>query len=142
MSHDLYRELILAHAQSPSNRGTLPNAACVSHQDNPTCGDEIDLYADVQNGRIVEIRFVSQGCAISTASASMMTEAVKGCTLDEAARRLANFRAFITAGDPLDPSLQELESLEGVRRLPARVKCAMLAWRALEEVIACGRAAR
>jgi nitrogen fixation NifU-like protein len=139
MSHDLYRELILAHAQSPSNHGKLPDAPCISHQDNPTCGDEIDLYADIRDGVIVAVRFESRGCAISTASASMMTEAVKGCTVDEAARLLASFRAFITAGDLLDPALEELEALEGVRRLPARVKCAMLGWRALEDVIACGR---
>lgn len=139
MSHDLYREVILAHAQSPYNHGTLPDATCHSHQDNPTCGDEIDLYAEVGDGRIVDVRFESQGCAISTASASMMTEAIKGRTVEDAARLLASFRAFITAGDLLDPTLEELEALEGVRRLPARVKCAMLAWRALEEVIACGR---
>jgi nitrogen fixation NifU-like protein len=139
-AHDLYREVILAHAQAPHNTGALPDACCKAHRDNPTCGDEIDLYADIHDGVIVDIGYEAAGCAISTAAASMMTDAVKGVTTDEAARLLANFRAFIMTGDALDPALEELETLEGVRQLPARVKCALLAWRALEDVLAGGRA--
>ncbi|MDX2139493.1 MAG: SUF system NifU family Fe-S cluster assembly protein [Chloroflexota bacterium] len=135
-AHDLYREVILAHAQAPHNTGALPDACCKTHRDNPTCGDAIDLHADIHDGVIVDIRYESAGCAISTASASMMTDAVKGISSVEAAQLLANFRAFITTGDALDPALEELEALEGVRQLPARVKCALLAWRALEDVLA------
>jgi nitrogen fixation NifU-like protein len=117
----------------------LTDVCCQAHRDNPTCGDEIDLYADIQDGVIVALRYETAGCAISTASASMMTDALTGVSTDEAARLLANFRAFITNTAELDPVLEELEALEGVRHLPARVKCALLAWWALEDVLAEGR---
>jgi nitrogen fixation NifU-like protein len=134
-AHDLYREIILAHARDPHNAGTLPDACCQAHLDNITCGDEIDLYADIRDGVIVALRFQAQGCAITTASASMMTDAVIGQTTAEAARLLESFRAFFTDAAPLDPALEELEAFEGVRQLPARVKCALLAWNALESVL-------
>jgi nitrogen fixation NifU-like protein len=134
-AHDLYREIILAHARDPHNAGALPDACCKAHLENITCGDEIDLHADIRDGVIRAIRFHAEGCAITTASASMMTDAVSGRTTDEAARLLGSFRAFITDGTPLDPALDELEAFEGVRQLPARVKCALLAWNALEMVL-------
>lgn len=132
---DMYREVILAHAQDPLHSGALPNATHCVHRENTSCGDAIDLCAIIEDGVLVDLRYESAGCAISTASASMMTDALIGKTKDEAAALLANFRAFLIEHSALDAALEELDALEGVRQFPARVKCALLAWQALEEIV-------
>ncbi len=131
----LYQETILDHCKNPRNYGALSGTGVAIHQENPSCGDQIDLQIVVADQHIQSIKFTSQGCAISKASASMMTEIVDGKTRDEAHASIAAFRAMITQGDALPDELGELEALEGVRKFPVRVKCAMLAWNALEKLL-------
>ncbi len=137
---DLYQSVILDHSRKPRNFGELPLDACVHvHGDNPSCGDEIDMFVKFGNeGNIENIKFSGQGCAISQASASMMTIKVKGKSREVAARMGAAFRGVVTGQNRVTPdedALGELILLEGVQQFPQRVKCAMLAWRALEQAM-------
>ncbi|MBX5466511.1 MAG: SUF system NifU family Fe-S cluster assembly protein [Firmicutes bacterium] len=130
----LYRETILDHNRSPRNRGQLPDATATVGLLNPTCGDQIRLDVKVVDQRVVDIRFTGHGCAISMASASMMTEAVKGKTVEEALGLARDFKRFLTGERP-QHDLGELEALSGVSRYPSRVKCATLAHNALEQAL-------
>ncbi len=130
----LYQETILDHAHSPRNQGTLDGPKVAIHQENPSCGDQIDLQVLVDDGRVKALRFTGRGCAISQASASLMTLAVEGKTLEDAHRIIGEFRDMIVEGE-LNDELGDLEALSGVRKFPVRVKCAMLAWNALEKLI-------
>ncbi len=131
---DIYRETILDHNQIPRNKGTLPNPTASVGLLNPTCGDQIRLDVVVADGKITDIRFDGQGCAISMASASMMTEAVKGHSVAEGLALARSFKAFLT-GRPSEEDLGELSALEGVSQFPSRVKCATLAHNALEKAL-------
>jgi nitrogen fixation NifU-like protein len=128
---DLYREVILEHYKSPRNRGQVeaPGALRVELQ-NPTCGDEIQLSLDVRDGVVVDARFTGRGCSISMASASLMTEALKGRPVADALRLAGDFKAML-AGAPPAEGLGDLVALSGVSRFPVRVKCATLAWNAM-----------
>ncbi|MBV9009670.1 MAG: SUF system NifU family Fe-S cluster assembly protein [Verrucomicrobia bacterium] len=134
---ELYQEVILDHSRRPRNFGELTDATVRVHGDNPACGDEIDLavkFAD--DGAFEQIKFTGQGCAISQASASMMTQKVKGKTRDDAASMLRAFHDLVTQGGDDEPTmLGDVQLLRGVRKFPQRVKCAMLAWRALEQAL-------
>ncbi|OAI42067.1 hypothetical protein AYO38_11735 [bacterium SCGC AG-212-C10] len=130
---DLAREAILDHYRRPRNRGTLPAPAAHYEGMNPVCGDEILLDVHADGGTIVDLAFGGQGCSISQASASMMTEKVKGRTLDEIERTVALFRAMMIDGAEPAAELGDLESLQGVAKYPARVKCALLCWNVLQE---------
>ena len=132
---ELYKEIILKHYQNPKNYGVLPDANRAAGGHNPSCGDQVEVMLKVEEGRILEARFQGQGCAISTASASLMTEAVKGKRVEEALELARKFKAMVVEGAPPDPGLGDLVALSGVARLPARVKCATLAWNALEEAL-------
>jgi nitrogen fixation NifU-like protein len=148
---DLYREIILDHYRNPRNRGELaaPPATRVEGF-NPLCGDEIVLYLDVEGGVVQDIRIGGQGCSISQSSASMMSSAVKGKTLDEVRALSRAFKGMMSiheqsldgngdeaaAGDALDPAaegakLGDLEALRGVVKFPVRIKCATLSWNTL-----------
>jgi len=129
---DLYRETILDHNQSPRNRGHLEHPTRVVGLLNPTCGDQIQLELEIHDGRIADIRFEGHGCSISMASASMLTEAVKGQPVDQALTLARSFKAFLT-GEPSPVPLGDLEALKGVSQFPSRVKCATLAHNALEK---------
>ena len=137
---DLYQSVILDHSRKPRNFGELHGEGCLHvHGDNPSCGDEIDVYVKFNaNDAVEEIKFSGQGCAISQASASMMTQKIKGKQRAEATKAAHVFRGIVT-GDDRQPqeeeALGELILLEGVQQFPQRVKCAMLAWRALEQAI-------
>jgi nitrogen fixation protein NifU and related proteins len=134
---ELYQEVILDHSRRPRNFGELADAAVRVHGDNPACGDEIDLGVKFgTDGSVDEIKFSGHGCAISQASASMMTMKLKGKSRAVAREMLGAFHALV-AGDGDDPGaiLGDLRLLRGVRKFPQRVKCAMLAWRALEEAL-------
>ena len=135
---ELYQEVILDHSRRPRNFGTLPNADVLVHGDNPSCGDEIHLGIHFDpEGKLAEIKFSGQGCAISQASASMMTLKLKGKTRDEAAELSRTFKNLVTGEAPPESrTLGDLQLLQGVRRFPQRVKCAMLAWRAVEQALA------
>jgi nitrogen fixation NifU-like protein len=134
---ELYQEVILDHSRRPRNFGTLPNADVLVHGDNPACGDEIHLGVRFgSDGKLEEIKFSGQGCAISQASASMMTMKLKGKTRAEAAALAHIFKNLVT-GEPAGETkpLGDLQLLQGVRKFPQRVKCAMLAWRAVEQAL-------
>ncbi len=132
---ELYKEIILTHYKSPKNRGVLADATVSSGGHNPSCGDQVELFLKLDGDRVVEASFDGDGCAISQASASLLTEAVKGKTVEEALALAKKFRAMVVEGKAPDPELGDLAALSGVAQLPSRVKCATLAWNALEEAL-------
>lgn len=131
---DLYQEVIFDHYRSPRNYGPLAAANREAEGHNPLCGDHVKLHLRVENGVIRDAHFEGAGCAISTASASLMTESLKGRREDEALRMKEDFQRMVTGGgDPED--LGKLEALAGVREFPQRVKCATLAWHTLQAAL-------
>jgi nitrogen fixation protein NifU and related proteins len=134
----LYQEMILDHYRKPRNKGTMENADRTVAMRNPLCGDEVDLQVKFSPGAIEDLKFTGRGCSISQASASMMTQIVKGKSPEEAEQLRKKFRDMIMGDSSLasDTSLGSLRSLVGVSRFPARVRCALLAWNALEEAMA------
>ncbi len=132
----LYQEIILEHYKNPRNFGKLDESRAKVHYENPSCGDQIDLQIVVsEDGTIEDIRFQGRGCAISQASASLMTEAVKGKSVEEARKLIAGFKHLMTGESEPEVDLGDLEALSGVRKFPVRVKCAMLAWTALTSLL-------
>jgi nitrogen fixation NifU-like protein len=134
---ELYQQVILDHSRRPRNFGEMAGEAVRVHGDNPSCGDEINLAVKFgAEGGIEDVKFTGQGCAISQASASLMTMKVKGKTRHEAEAMLRGFHDLVTVDVP-EPAKQlgDLRLLQGVRKFPQRVKCAMLAWRALEQAM-------
>ncbi|NGQ95273.1 SUF system NifU family Fe-S cluster assembly protein [Brevibacillus sp. SYP-B805] len=134
---DLYRRVIMDHYQKPRNRGKLDEAeGLIVHLNNPTCGDSISLSLKLENGRVADARFLGEGCSISMSSASMMTEAVKGKTVEEALHLAQVFSELMQGKEPDESiDLGDIEALSGVAKFPARIKCATLAWKALEQGI-------
>jgi nitrogen fixation protein NifU and related proteins len=147
---ELYQDIILDHGRHPRNFHALPHPTHLARGHNPLCGDRVTVYLAVDRGRIADVSFEGRGCAISTASSSLMTEVLKGKTLDEAHRLFARFHARVTGSDPqeldaeLPESLQDdvdrLEPLTGVKAYPVRVKCATLPWHAFEAALKSGLA--
>ncbi|MDE1949853.1 MAG: SUF system NifU family Fe-S cluster assembly protein [Burkholderiales bacterium] len=134
---DLYQELVLEHKRSPRNFGTLAAPTNEARGRNPQCGDDLGVQLDLAEGRVRDIRFQGQGCAICIASASMMSEAVKGRELEFARQLHDRFHAVLTGElEPEDAQLGKLISLAGVRRYPGRIKCAMLGWHAMMHALA------
>lgn len=135
---DLYQQVILDHSKNPRNYGELAVDCVHVHGDNPTCGDEIDVWVKFgPEGRVEDIKFTGQGCAISQASTSMMTVKVKGADAAKTRAMLEDF-CHVVLGDAAvqdEEALGELILLEGVQKFPQRVKCAMLGWRALEQAL-------
>ena len=133
---ELYQQVILDHSKRPRNYGELPAAVSV-HGDNPSCGDEIDLHVKFRaDGGVEDVKFTGTGCAISQASASLMTMKLKGRPRDEAEAMLRAFHQLVTTDvQPGQKGLGDLILLGGVRKFPQRVKCAMLAWRAFEQAL-------
>jgi nitrogen fixation protein NifU and related proteins len=149
---DLYREIILDHYRSPRNRGELPVPPATRAEGfNPLCGDEIQVYLNVDGDRIDDVKIGGQGCSISQSSASMMSAAVKGRTLDEARALIRAFKSMMSVhehrlggdaeGDDSDVAavadpevkLGDLEALQGVVKFPVRIKCATLSWNTLQQ---------
>jgi len=136
---DLYQEVILDHNRRPRNFGTLTGATRIADGHNPLCGDRLRLYLKLDGDRIENISFEGSGCAISKASASLMTDAVKGRSTGEAMALFDRFHHVVTT--PIDEAIDEasvgkLAALAGVREFPARVKCASLAWHTLKAALA------
>jgi nitrogen fixation NifU-like protein len=134
----LYQEMILDHYRRPRNKGTLEKADASVEMKNPLCGDEIAVHVAFDGSSVRDLRFSGRGCSISQASASMMTQLVKGKSADEITQIWKLFRELML-GDSnaaLDDRLVTLRPLSGVARFPARVKCALLAWNALESALA------
>ena len=132
---ELYQEVILDHSRRPRNFGELPDAAVRVHGDNPACGDEIHLAVKFDSaGGLQEIKFTGHGCAISQASASLMTLKLKGKNRGDALEMLRAFHDLVTSETNDAPkTLGDLRVMRGVRKFPQRVKCAMLPWRAVEQ---------
>ena len=135
---ELYQEVILDHSKRPRNFGTLEGASHRARGDNPICGDKLTLYLTVKDGTVEEVCFEGKGCAISTASASMLTQLVKGKRTDEALDLFERFHTVLTTPPDEDVdlgSLGKLAALAGVREFPVRVKCASLAWHTLNAAL-------
>jgi nitrogen fixation NifU-like protein len=146
---DLYREIILDHYRAPRNQGELPvPPANKVEAFNPLCGDEVTLYLDIDSGEVRDLKIAGQGCSISQASSSMMSAAVKGKDVDEIRRLIRAFKALMSIhesklegesdGSDLSRDLEgvrlgDLEALQGVVKFPVRIKCATLAWNALQQ---------
>ena len=129
---DLYQEVILDHNRRPRNFGALPSANHQAEGYNPLCGDKVTVFLDLQDGRIQDVAFQGAGCAISTASASLMTEALKGKTVEEVREIFQGFHDLVTTGEGEgSEELGKLAVFSGVREFPMRVKCATLAWHTL-----------
>jgi nitrogen fixation NifU-like protein len=138
---DLYQQVVLDHNRSPRNFKALDDANRTAEGTNPLCGDEITLYLRVEDGLVQDVGFQGSGCAISQASASLMTSAIKGKTKEEAEELFRAFHAMVTAGPETEPDtkkLGKLAALGGVRQFPARVKCANLPWHTLHEALSGG----
>lgn len=132
---DLYRRVIMDHYKNPRNRGTFDNDAVTVNLNNPTCGDRISLQLLLKDGIVQEAKYTGEGCSISMSSASMMTEAVKGKTMDQALD-MANRFSSLMKGEEVDfDDYEDLDALSGVNKFPARIKCATLAWNALRKGI-------
>src|SRR5688572_7831767 len=131
---DLYREVILDHYRNPRNKGTLIEPTCKSEGYNPVCGDEIAVELLLDDGLIKDVAFHGRGCSISQASGSMMTDAVKGMSRQEAKGLAEAFKRLMTNPEE-EPAedIGDLEAFQGVAKFPVRVKCATLAWHVLEE---------
>jgi nitrogen fixation NifU-like protein len=136
---ELYQQVILDHSKRPRHRGPLPVPPAVAAEGvNPSCGDEVTVWVEfAPDGTLARVHFDGQGCAISQAAASVMTVRCTGLTKDDARARIAAFQDVLTGNaEPDLATLGELAAFAGVRRFPQRVKCAMLAWRALEKLLA------
>jgi nitrogen fixation NifU-like protein len=147
---DLYREIILDHYRSPRNRGELPTPPATRVEGfNPLCGDEIVVFVEIEDGVVKDIRIAGQGCSISQSSASMMSAAVKGKSLDEVQALTRAFKGMMSIHEQTldgeeaelpsepDPGLKlgDLEALRGVVKFPVRIKCATLSWNTLLQAI-------
>jgi nitrogen fixation protein NifU and related proteins len=135
MINDLYQETLLHHAKRPRNFQLLEDANRKAEGYNPLCGDRCKVFLKEHGGVIDDVTFQGVGCAISTASASLMTEALKGRTVGEAETLLARFHELLTRDQPLPKDLGKLVVFSGVREFPARVKCATLAWHTLRAAL-------
>ena len=134
---ELYQEVIFDHNRHPRNFGKLEDANRHADGNNPLCGDKLSLYLKIEGDVITDVRFEGMGCAISTASASLMTERLKGMKVADAEALFHKFHAVVTEDDQgtAGPELGKLSVLIGVRDYPARVKCATLAWHTLEAAL-------
>ena len=133
---ELYRDVILDHYRSPRNKGQLSDPTIVSEGVNPLCGDEINLQIHLAGDKVEDIKFHGRGCSISQSSSSMMTELLKGKSLEQATSLAAAFKGMMQGKEPEAlEELGDLEALQGVRKYPVRIKCALLAWTTLEEGI-------
>lgn len=131
---DLYQEVIFDHNRNPRNFHALDNATHYADGHNPLCGDQLTVYAIVNDDIVQEVSFIGHGCAISKSSASLMTEAVRGKSIAEVEELFQNIHAMLTEAHP-DCDMGKLEVLSGVREFPSRVKCATLAWHTLHNAI-------
>ncbi|TKC15406.1 Fe-S cluster assembly sulfur transfer protein SufU [Robertmurraya kyonggiensis] len=130
----LYRQVIMDHYKNPRNKGVLEDDSLTINMNNPTCGDRIQLTLKVNDGKVTDAKFEGEGCSISMSSASMMTQAIKGKDIKEALK-LSTIFSDMMQGKDYDETqdLGDIEALSGVSKFPARIKCATLAWKAMEK---------
>lgn len=143
LADDLYRETILDHYHQPRNRGTIENPTAKVEGVNPLCGDELTLYLDLDKDTVKDVKIEAHGCSINMASGSMMSELVKGLPIEEAKKVIAIFKDMMLSHGKddvvtLPEELEDLEALQGVRKYPVRIKCALLPWNTLLEGIESG----
>jgi nitrogen fixation NifU-like protein len=138
--NELYQDIILDHHRRPRNRGRIEDASAVGEGFNPLCGDELTVFLKMDGGKISDVKFSGQGCAISQASASLMTQRIKGKTVPQVRAEIEDIKSLLIADkEPLievEERVGDAIALKGVRKFPARVKCATLAWHALESALA------
>ena len=132
---NLYRQVIMDHYKNPRNKGSLEGDSLVIDMNNPTCGDRIHLTLLVEDGIVKDAKFDGEGCSISMSSASMMTQTIKGKNVEEAMKLASIFSDMMQGKDyeEDDIDLGDIEALQGVNKFPARIKCATLAWKAMEK---------
>ncbi|WP_059173577.1 Fe-S cluster assembly sulfur transfer protein SufU [Bacillus sp. FJAT-27445] len=130
----LYRQVIMDHYKNPRNKGVLEDGSLTVNMNNPTCGDRIQLTMNVEDGIVTNAKFEGEGCSISMSSASMMTQAIKGKKIEDAIKLSTIFSDMMQGKDYDDDlDLGDIEALSGVSKFPARIKCATLAWKAMEK---------
>jgi nitrogen fixation protein NifU and related proteins len=130
----LYRQVIMDHYKNPRNKGVLEDGNLTINMNNPTCGDRIQLTMNVKDGIVTDAKFEGEGCSISMSSASMMTQAIKGKNIDDAIKLSGVFSNMMQGKEyEEDLDLGDIEALQGVAKFPARIKCATLAWKAMEK---------
>jgi nitrogen fixation NifU-like protein len=134
MLQGFYKEIVLDHYQRPRNRGELPGADIEEHLNNPLCGDEVTVYANLRDGKVAEVAFTGCGCSISQASASMLAERLQGKSREEAEAELEAFLEMMRTEE--NEELGELVALKGIIQTPNRIRCATLAWDALQRGLA------
>lgn len=132
---ELYQEVIIDHSKHPRHHYCMTHPSHHAQGYNPLCGDKLTVFMQIEQDKITEISFVGTGCAISQASASLMTDAVQGLTVNEANELFKQFHTMLTNEETIPTSLDKLTILAGVRAFPARVKCATLAWHTLEAAL-------
>ena len=132
---NLYRQVIMDHYKNPRNKGVLDEGSLTVNMNNPTCGDRIQLTMKVDDGKVSDAKFEGEGCSISMSSASMMTQAIKGRNVEEALKLSKVFSEIMQGNDYDEDELDlgDIEALQGVAKFPARIKCATLAWKAMEK---------
>ncbi len=128
---DFYKEVVLDHYQRPRNRGSLESADIEEHLNNPLCGDEVTVYANLQDGKVIELSFTGRGCSISQASASMLAERLQGKSREEAGAQIEAFLEMMRTEE--NEELGELAALKGIIQTPNRIRCATLAWDAFRQ---------
>ncbi|HYK73308.1 MAG TPA: SUF system NifU family Fe-S cluster assembly protein [Pseudoneobacillus sp.] len=130
----LYRQVIMDHYKNPRNKGVIEDGSLTINMNNPTCGDRIQLTMNVEDGLVTDAKFEGEGCSISMSSASMMTQAIKGKKIDDAIK-LSSIFSNMMQGKEYDDDIDlgDIEALQGVSKFPARIKCATLAWKAMEK---------
>ena len=130
---DLYQEIILDHSKNPQNFGTLDQYTCMAEGNNPLCGDSLTVYVNIENNVISDVSYRARGCAISVASASIMSNIIKGKTIEEVDILFDKFHRLCMGEDIEDDEMETLKVLSGVSKFPTRVKCATMSWHAIKE---------
>ena len=130
---DLYQEIILDHSKNPQNFGILNQYTCTAEGNNPMCGDSLTVYVNIENNVISDVSYRARGCAISIASASIMSKTIKGKTIEEVDILFDKFHRLCMGEDIEDDEMETLQVLSGVSKFPTRVKCATMSWHAMKE---------
>ena len=130
---DLYQEIILDHSKNPQNFGILNQYTCTAEGNNPMCGDSLTVYVNIENNIISDVSYRARGCAISVASASIMSKIIKGKTIEEVDILFDKFHRLCMGEDIEDDEMETLKVLSGVSKFPTRVKCATMSWHAIKE---------
>ena len=130
---DLYQEIILDHSKNPQNFGILNQYTCTAEGNNPMCGDSLTVYVNIENNIISDVSYRARGCAISVASASIMSKIIKGKTIEEVDILFDKFHRLCMGEDIEDDEIEMLKVLSGVSKFPTRVKCATMSWHAIKE---------